>query len=58
MLMGDQFYLTTKSDANKYYRLPWTGNFHLNHIHDEWHQIAVHFRRINGIRDGDLQIRI
>ena len=27
---------------------------HLNQIPDDWHQIAVRFRRANGIRDGDI----
>jgi hypothetical protein len=26
-----------------------------NQIPDEWHQIAVRFRRVNGIRDGDSE---
>ena len=27
----------------------------LNQIPDDWHQIAVRFRRANGIRDGDKE---
>jgi hypothetical protein len=27
----------------------------LNQIPDDWHQIAVRFRRANGIRDGDSE---
>jgi len=27
----------------------------LNQIPEEWHQVAVRFRRANGIRDGDRE---
>jgi hypothetical protein len=27
----------------------------LNQIPDDWHKIAVRFRRVNGIRDGDRE---
>jgi len=36
-------------------RLPWAWDVRLNQIPDEWHQVAVKFRRANGIRDGDIQ---
>ncbi|WP_193742245.1 MULTISPECIES: hypothetical protein [unclassified Prochlorococcus] len=26
----------------------------LNQIPEDWHQVAVRFRRANGIRDGDM----
>ena len=39
-------------------RLPWAWDVRLNQIPDDWHQVAVKFRRANGIRDGDLQFII
>ncbi|WP_193742156.1 MULTISPECIES: hypothetical protein [unclassified Prochlorococcus] len=27
----------------------------LNQIPEDWHQVAVRFRRANGIRDGDKE---
>ena len=31
------------------------GDLRLNQIPEDWHQIAVRFRRANGIRDGDRE---
>ncbi|QBE68867.1 transposase [Synechococcus sp. WH 8101] len=36
-------------------QLPFAFDCRLNQIPDEWHQIAVRFRRANGIRDGDRE---
>ena len=36
-------------------RLPWAWDVRLNQIPEDWHQLAVRFRKTNGIRDGDLQ---
>jgi putative transposase len=36
-------------------QLPFAFDCHLNQIPDDWHQIAVRFRRANGIRDGDKE---
>jgi hypothetical protein len=36
-------------------QLPFAFDLRLNQIPDEWHQIAVRFRRANGIRDGDRE---
>jgi hypothetical protein len=36
-------------------QLPFAFDFRLNQIPDEWHQVAVRFRRANGIRDGDRE---
>ena len=33
--------------------LPFAFDIRLNQIPEEWHQIAVKFRKTNGIRDGD-----
>jgi hypothetical protein len=33
--------------------LPFAFDCRLNQIPDEWHQVAVRFRRANGIRDLD-----
>jgi hypothetical protein len=35
--------------------LPFSFDFRLSQILDDWHQIAVRFRRANGIRDGDKE---
>ncbi len=37
-------------------RLPWDWDVRLNQIPEEWQQIAVKFRRANGIRDGDTRM--
>ena len=36
-------------------QLPFAFDLCLNQIPEEWHQIAVRFRRANGIRDGDRE---
>jgi hypothetical protein len=36
-------------------QLPFAFDIRLNQISDEWHQVAVRFRRPNGIRDGDRE---
>ena len=36
-------------------QLPFAFDLRLNQIPEEWHQIAVRFRRTNGIRDGDRE---
>jgi len=36
-------------------KLPFAFDVRLNQIPDEWHQVAVKFRRANGIRDGDRE---
>jgi hypothetical protein len=36
-------------------QLPFVFDCRLNQIPDDWHQIAVRFRRANGIRDGDRE---
>jgi hypothetical protein len=36
-------------------QLPFAFDCRLNQIPDDWHQIAVRFRRANGIRDGDRE---
>ena len=36
-------------------KLPFAFDVRLNQIPEEWHQIAVRFRRANGIRDGDRE---
>ncbi|MGB1196091.1 MAG: DNA-3-methyladenine glycosylase [Synechococcus sp.] len=36
-------------------QLPFVFDCRLNQIPDEWHQVAVRFRRANGIRDGDRE---
>ena len=38
--------------------LPSAFDCRLNQIPEEWHQIAVRFRRANGIRDGDRERRL
>ena len=35
--------------------LPFAFDLRLNQIPEEWHQIAVRFRRANGIRDGNRE---
>jgi hypothetical protein len=35
--------------------LPFAFNLCLNQIPDDWHQVAVKFRRANGIRNGDRE---
>jgi len=37
-------------------RLPWDWDVRLNQIPEEWHQVAVRFRKTNGIRDGDSRL--
>ena len=36
-------------------QLPFAFDLRLNQIPDNWHQVAVRFRRANGIRDGDRE---
>ena len=36
-------------------QLPFAFDVCLNQIPDEWHQVAVRFRRTNGIRDRDSE---
>ena len=36
-------------------QLPFAFDCRLNQISEEWHQVAVRFRRANGIRDGDRE---
>jgi putative transposase len=36
-------------------QLPFAFDCRLNQIPEDWHQIAVRFRRANGIRDGDRE---
>ena len=36
-------------------QLPFAFDCRLNQIPEEWHQVAVRFRRANGIRDGDRE---
>ena len=36
-------------------KLPFAFDIRLNQIPDNWHQVAVRFRRANGIRDGDRE---
>jgi hypothetical protein len=36
-------------------QLPFAFDIRLNQIPDDWQQIAVRFRRANGIRDGDRE---
>jgi len=36
-------------------QLQFAFDVRLNQIPEEWHQIAVRFRRANGIRDGDRE---
>ena len=38
-------------------QLPFAFDIRLNQIPEEWHQVAVRFRRANGIRDGDMERR-
>ena len=30
----------------------------LNQIPEDWHQVAVRFRKTNGIRDGDQSLKL
>lgn len=39
-------------------RLLWDWDVRLNQIPDEWHQVAVRFRKTNGIRDGDQSLKL
>jgi hypothetical protein len=36
-------------------QLPFAFDLRLNQIPDKWQQIAVRFRRANGIRNGDKE---
>jgi hypothetical protein len=36
-------------------QLPFTFDIRLNQLPDNWHQIALRFRRANGIRNGDSE---
>jgi putative transposase len=53
---------SSRSNSNKKKRispgqqqLPLDFDCRLNQIAEEWHQVAVKFRRANGIRDGDRE---
>ncbi|ABM79016.1 Hypothetical protein P9303_22811 [Prochlorococcus marinus str. MIT 9303] len=37
-------------------KLPFAFDIRLNQIPEDWHQVAVKFRRANGIRDGDTRM--
>ena len=37
-------------------KLPFAFDIRLNQIPEEWHQVAVRFRRANGIRDVDSRL--
>ena len=37
-------------------QLPFAFDVRLNQIPEEWHQVAVRFRKTNGIRDGDSRL--
>ena len=37
-------------------QLPFAFDIRLNQIPEEWHQVAVRFRKTNGIRDGDSRL--
>ncbi|QNI89852.1 transposase [Synechococcus sp. ROS8604] len=39
-------------------KLPFAFDIRLNQIPEEWHQVAVRFRRANGIRDGDQILKL
>ncbi|WP_231901402.1 hypothetical protein [Prochlorococcus sp. MIT 1303] len=39
-------------------RLPWAWDVRLNQTPEDWHQVAVRFRKDNVIRDGDLQFSL
>jgi hypothetical protein len=36
-------------------QLPFAFDCRLNQIPEEWHQVAMRFRRANGIRDGNRE---
>jgi len=52
----------TRSKKNKIspgqQRLPWDWDVRLNQIPEDWHQVAVRFRKTNGIRDGDQTLKL
>ncbi len=37
-------------------QLPFAFDIRLNQIPEDWHQVAVRFRKTNGIRDGDSRL--
>ncbi len=37
-------------------KLHFAFDVRLNQIPEDWHQVAVRFRRANGIRDGDSRL--
>jgi len=39
-------------------KLPFAFDIRLNQMPEEWHQVAVRFRRSNGIRDGDQILKL
>ncbi|ABM79692.1 Hypothetical protein P9303_29621 [Prochlorococcus marinus str. MIT 9303] len=39
-------------------RLPWDWGRRLNQTPEDWHQVAVKFRKTNGIRDGDQTLKL
>ncbi len=39
-------------------QLPFAFDVRLNQIPEDWHQLAVKFRKANGIRDGDQTLRL
>jgi len=51
-----------RSKKNKFspgqQRLPWAWDVRLNQIPEDWHQLAVKFRKTNGIRDGDQTLKL
>jgi hypothetical protein len=39
-------------------QLPFAFDIRLNQIPENWHQVAVRFRKANGIRDGDQTLKL
>ncbi|KGG23769.1 MULTISPECIES: hypothetical protein [unclassified Prochlorococcus] len=39
-------------------RVPWDWDIRLNQIPEDWNQVAVRFRKANGIRDGDQTLKL
>ncbi len=38
--------------------LPFAFDIRLNQIPEDWHQVALRFRKTNGIRDSDQTLRL
>ncbi|KGG23271.1 MULTISPECIES: hypothetical protein [unclassified Prochlorococcus] len=52
---GEKLVKSSDQPSRRVFATPWCWDWdvRLNQIPEDWHQVAVKFRKTNGIRDGD-----